>query len=137
MEVVISEVWALGVGAADVMALEGTVLVGLCLDVVSRRFEACVCGEVGGCRLLDRAFVVFVGGCFWDWVRLASMHLVQGHSAKVKGSLPLIGVLKSSCAMGWSGQYPFSEISMCLRYLQIAFWRSVKSNLVLNHAWSP
>ena len=44
MEVVISEVWALGVGAADVMALEGTVLVGLDLDVVCRRFEACGCG---------------------------------------------------------------------------------------------
>jgi hypothetical protein len=112
----------LGVDGTDVVALDVTVLVGLCLDVVFRRFETCVCGEVGSCRLLDRAFVEFVGGCFWDWVRLASMHLVQGHSTNVKGSLPLIGVLKRSCAMGWSGQYPFSEISMCLRYLQTAFF---------------
>lgn len=62
------------------MDLDVTVLVGLCLDVVCRRFETCVCGVVRSCRLLDRVVVEFVGVCVWGCVRLASMHLVQGQS---------------------------------------------------------
>ena len=80
MEVVVSDIVALGVGGTDVVALDVTVLVGMCLDVVSRRFETCVCGKVGSCRLLDRAFVEFVGVSVRGCVRLASMHLVHGQS---------------------------------------------------------
>ncbi len=62
------------------MALDVMVSVGLCLGVVLQRFEACVCGEVGSCRLLDRVVVGFVGVCLRGCVRLASMHLVHGQS---------------------------------------------------------